>query len=134
LSGSLGFKAPALPEVMTPTSSAPEYKQFSFDRPDKFSREMGQGKNINRRERRERRANKLECWNNGTMGLGIFIFCPSFQYSIIPFFRFSASSRFSAAFGPFLFLRNQIVCFSGSSAVEDKRMTEEEAESAEVLF
>jgi hypothetical protein len=54
--------------------------------------------------------------------------------SFYAYFTRSASSRFSAAFGPFLFLRNQIVCFSGSSAVEDKRMTEEEAESAEVLF
>jgi len=67
------------------------------------------------------------------MGLGIFIFCPSFQYSIIPFFRFSASSWPSAVFGYFFIFGNENLSFSVSSADEDKKMTEEEAESAEII-
>jgi hypothetical protein len=52
-----------------------------------------------------------------------------YEYSIL-----SASSRTSAVCGAFLLLGNQDISFSRSSADEDKRMTEEEAESAESLL
>jgi len=52
-------QAEVYPKKMIPNSSAPEYRQFLFNRPDKFSREMLQGKNINCRIK------KLEYWNDG---------------------------------------------------------------------
>jgi hypothetical protein len=76
-------------------------------------------KNINRRARGDRRA-----------------FFPkdekheSFYESFIP----SASSRISAVCGSFLLLGNENLSFSSSSEDQDKRMTEEEAESAEILL
>ena len=76
----------------------------------------------------------LDCWNNGTMGLDIFIFCPSFQYSMIPFFRFSAPSRISAVWGSFFLWGSRNLSFFASLADEGKRMNEEDAESAEILF
>jgi len=39
-------QAEVYPKKMIPSSSAPEYKQFSFDRLGKFLGEKGQGKNI----------------------------------------------------------------------------------------
>jgi hypothetical protein len=54
----------------------------------------------------------------------------SFYESFIP----SASSRISAVCGSFLLLGNENLSFSSSSEDQDKRMTEEEAESAEILL
>jgi hypothetical protein len=54
----------------------------------------------------------------------------SFYESFIP----SASSRISAVCGSFLLLENENLSFSSSSEDQDKRMTEEEAESAETLL
>jgi len=52
---------------------------------------------------------------------------------LFAYFILSAFSRISAVCGSFLFLRNRNLFFSGSSADENKRMTKEEAESAEII-
>jgi hypothetical protein len=46
----------------------------------------------------------------------------------------SASSRLSAVYGFFLVLENQNLSFSLCSTNQDRKITEEEAESAEVPF
>jgi hypothetical protein len=54
--------------------------------------------------------------------------------SFYEYFILSAFSRLSAFCGSFLLLGNEDPSFSGSSADEEKRMNEEEAKSAEILF
>jgi len=46
----------------------------------------------------------------------------------------SACSRLSAVSGYFLILGSKNLSFSGFSTEEDQKITEEEAESAEIIF
>ena len=54
--------------------------------------------------------------------------------SFYPYSIFSASSRLSAVCDSFLLLGDRTLFFSESSGDEDKRMSEEEAESAEIIL